>query len=73
LTIQKRKISHKESHKDENEEDIHPRKKYDELPLTRDIPKSSKKKTVGKSSRKCSIGKIVSQSTQINGSNVHAK
>ena len=73
LTVQKRKISQKDCLKDDVYDEIVHKRKNQELPFTRDIPKSSKKKNPGKSSRKCSVGKIVSQSAQINGSNVYGK
>ncbi len=71
LTSVKNKANHKENK--ENGENENHKRKIDEFPFAREVLKSSKKKGVGKSSRKCSVGKIVSQSAQMTGSSVHIK
>jgi hypothetical protein len=71
-TIDLTSVKNKENNK-ENGENENPKKKIDEFPFAREVVKSSKKKGVGKSSRKCSVGKIVSQSAQMTGSSVHIK
>ncbi len=71
LTSQKHKANHKDNK--ENVENENHKKKSEDFPFAREVPKSLKKKAVGKSSRKCSVGKIVSQSAQMTGSSLHLK